>query len=182
MLSKLVLSFGLLFGLAMSSAVVAYEVESDSSNLFLKERFRATFKIRGKFSDDTGDVGTLAGTYTLQKFSPGSVAGVYAGTLTTAEGRVVGATKRPLAMTVSASRVRSADAGCGTINISMKPAIMTIQGYKVTVNNQLLSVSSAMRPDGTLAPLICEAMALIENGSNPARLSAIFNQFIGMLK
>jgi hypothetical protein len=177
----------LLVALSATSAIAA----SNKAGLSLP--------VGGNFTDLNGGTGRFAGTFFLQDFAVQNGAivgeGILSGTLTNADGTVVGSVWRQVAMPVTPSSGSSAlakatqsvvgsiqvEATCPILHLELGPLDLNLLGLVVHLNKVVLDISAQSGGGNLLGNLLCAVANLLNGGFSLSQISDLLNQILQIL-
>lgn len=125
----------------------------------------------------TGALGTLDGTFTLQRFA------VEDGTVT-AVGRLVGMVTNTATGAVTsivrnvALPVAVGEATCDILHLDFGPLTLDLLGLQVDLSQIVLDITAESGPGNLLGNLLCGVAGLLDN---PSGLAKLLNQILSIL-
>jgi hypothetical protein len=140
-----------------------------------------TVPITGTFTDALGGVGTVTGSYTLQKFTTqGGVlaaAGTLTATLTDSLGTTLGTVTQQLTIPVS-----NISGTCQILHLELGPLDLNLLGLMVHLDKVVLDITAQSGPGNLLGNLLCGIAGLLDQGVPTNQLANLLNQLLALLR
>jgi hypothetical protein len=125
----------------------------------------------------TGDLGTFAGTFELQRFTvvDGAIAAVgrLTGTLTNTATGVVTSIVRTITLPVSVGA-----ATCEILHLELGPLELDLLGLQIDLSRIVLDITAQSGAGNLLGNLLCSVAGLLDN---PGGLAKLLNQILAIL-
>ncbi len=136
--------------------------------------------VTGTFTDATGALGTMTGTFTPTRFSNQNgqlvATGTLVATLTDSAGTVLGTTTQ----TVSAPAAVTAT--CQVLNLDLGAIHLNLLGLVVDLAPVHLAITAQQVPGALLGNLLCAVSHLLDGaGGGTGALSTLLNQILAIL-
>ncbi len=139
-----------------------------------------TVPITGTFTDALGGLGTVTGSFTLQKFTlvNGSLAavGTLTATLTNSLGQVVGTVTQQVTIPLTASGT------CQILHLELGPIDLDLLGLVVHVDKIVIDITAQSGPGNLLGNLLCGIAHLLDQGIPTNQLVTLLNNLLALLK
>jgi hypothetical protein len=143
-----------------------------------------TSAVTGTFTNADG-TGTFAGTFAPKSFSVVNgtleATGLLKGTLTDANGTVLGTVSQTVTDSIATGKAANAPAACGILDLTLGPLNLNLLGLVVQLNQVHLTITAVPGAGNLLGNLLCSLTGLLNGGGLLSEISALLNQILALL-
>ncbi|WP_213011737.1 hypothetical protein, partial [Paractinoplanes toevensis] len=163
MISKLLMAGTLAVSMTAVAAAPANAAVDDPAGTLVST-------VDGTFTDATGAVGTVTGSFTPSEFAVQDdtivATGVLHSVLTNADGTTAGETDTPVTLPLQLPTGSSGDvstlAACNILHLVLGPLDLNLLGLHVHLNTVVLDITAISGPGNLLGNLLCAVAGLLD--------------------
>jgi|SRR5215208_7333235 len=141
-----------------------------------------TAPVTGTVVDATGALGTVSGSFELQRFTSQNgvlyAVGELTVTLTDALGNTIGTVTRQLTIPVTST----AGSSCQILHLELGPLDLDLLGLQVHLDKVVLDITAQSGPGNLLGNLLCGIAGLLDQGVPANQLANLLNQLLALLQ